>query len=425
MILLNYGCSCSELKVLPRNWKKTTSTKAPWEIYYRFYDPKFRDDPKYTKGKQVRVSGMNEFKDVHERREATRAIIEHELHRLRELNYNPITGTIDAWDQPEEIFEITAQTPFNQALRKALELTDCTRLTMIDMRSVVKNVCKAAEQLRFDEKPVSEITLKYLKRILEQLKKNLPKWSNRRHNMYRAYLMKLYKEQFIQMEAVEANYPRDLIIKKVLKKERVTLTPEERVIINETLKRERYSFWRALHIFYKSGARETELFKVQARDVDLDNQTVRYTILKGRHREIRRPIQDNILPLWQEVMKDCKKPTDYVFSRGLVPGPVAIRPDQLTRRWHKYVKAPKIEGTKKRKDQYMGGLGINSDLYALKHLHTTETIDELEKIQNTGDATKEITNLTGHTSSAMVIEIYDQKAKSRKWDKLKRLENTL
>jgi len=405
MIKLFEGCYCSDFKVSPKNWNKpSASTAKDWRIYYRFYDPLY-DNPKF-----VEIKGMNRAKDLQERREVTRDMLEAVRENMVENGWNPLRNV---HMKPVEFeSELDPKTPMVEALKIALSKVDGVGGTINDITSVVKGVTKAAKELKYDKIPIAQVTLKYYKSIFNQISKTNRRFSSNRQNMYRAYLMKIYKE-LLQMEAVEYNYPSGIARKEVLKKERVMLSDSERSNIDKSLKNNHYYFWRAIHIFYKSGARETELVKVQRKHIDLEGQSVLYTVLKGRSREVRRPIQDDILPLWTEIVQECKTPDDYIFSRWLIPGQRTkhIRPDQLGRRWNKYVKAPKDKG----------GMGIAADLYSLKHLHTTEAMDEMEKLSN--ESAKEITGLTGHTSTAMVENVYDQKSKTRKHDKLKKLSN--
>lgn len=75
-------------------------------------------------------------------------------------------------------------------------------------------------------------------------------------------------------------------------------------------------------------------------------------------------------------------------------------PDPVTRRWEKYVK-----------DE----LGIAADLYSLKHLNTSETVEQL------GEGLAAMHN--SHTSTAMVRNVYDVGRESREHEKIKSLKN--
>ena len=91
---------------------------------------------------------------------------------------------------------------------------------------------------------------------------------------------------------------RDIRKRPVVKKIRLTLSEEERKSINAYLKKEHYSFLRYLHIFFHSGSRTSELFRVKGKDVDLKAQLFKRTIIKGNNkREVKTMIKDIAPPL--------------------------------------------------------------------------------------------------------------------------------
>ena len=93
MIELPFGCYCSELNIHPKNWQVNKATiKQEWYAFYRFYDPVFKENPKYKKGKLIILKGMNHFKGFEERISQAKEIIAKELERLKNDGYNPITG---------------------------------------------------------------------------------------------------------------------------------------------------------------------------------------------------------------------------------------------------------------------------------------------------------------------------------------------
>ena len=77
-----------------------------------------------------------------------------------------------------------------------------------------------------------------------------------------------------------------------------------------------------------------------------------------------------------------------------------MKPDTITRRWKKWVK---------------DDLGIQADLYSLKYLNVTETVtiagEQMAAKQN------------AHTSTAMVVTVYDVHRKDREHDFLKAVNN--
>ena len=56
-------------------------------------------------------------------------------------------------------------------------------------------------------------------------------------------------------------------------------------------------------------------------------------------------------------------------------------------------------------------------------MNTTESMDRLVEMYNY-DPAKNVANMNGHRSTAMVVKIYDTKNKKRKDDRIKGLGNT-
>lgn len=392
---LSNGCEVSDFKVMPANWQsRSASTKKDWIIYYTFFDPEYKE------GKRCQVRGMNRVKNLAERQRVTRKLIAFEIQNLQS-GFNPFKKTVI---NPTR-FEVNRNTPFIPALKKAFEKVKGVEGTLNDIKSVIKGVELSARQLGIYSMPISEVSRKYFKSIFEQCYKNNPKFTAARQNKYRAYLMKLFKE-LIEMEAVDVNPLRDIQKERETKKERVMPNEDERQKINEYLKENYYSFWRAIQIFFASGSREIELMRVQKKHVDLKDQSCLYLVKKGiEERWVRRPIPDSALPLWIEIMKDSKE-EDFLFSKKMIPGPVQIRSEQFSRRWKRHIKDK---------------LKININLYSLKHLNTTEISDQLDKLYNPAE---DVQKLTGHTTTAMIVQIYDQHNKSRKDNKIKTIGGT-
>ena len=90
MIKLPNNCYCGQLTVYPKNWESmNVSLKKAWNISYRFYDPRYKEQ--FPKGKQRIIKGMNHLKKIISRRKATNVIMEEELDRLIFDGFNPIT----------------------------------------------------------------------------------------------------------------------------------------------------------------------------------------------------------------------------------------------------------------------------------------------------------------------------------------------
>lgn len=393
MVSLPNNCRCSEIKVSPANWdKKGATTKKPWKIHYRFYDPS------QIKPYQVIIkAGINQLKDLTERRMVVRELIKNEYIKLKSEGFNPISG--ENLPPVEVAFEISPDTLFIKALKKALEKLQLAHRTKKDMGCIIKGVEKAVNQLQYTSMPISQISRKHIKIVLEQCLKNNPTWTAIRYNTYRAYLIMLFKE-LVEIEAVAVNPVRDIKKMRVLKKLRTVLTSKQRIKIDNHLKASDYRFWLFVHIFFHSGGRLTELMQLKRNDVDLQNQTYKTIIRKSRtHKEVARTIKNVALPYWREYINDAKG-DDFLFGVNFYPSNKAMNPDTVTRRWQKRVK----------KD-----LRIQVDLYSLKHLNTTETVSYA------GEETAAKQN--GHASTAMVISTYDVNRPDRQHKILKAVKN--
>lgn len=405
-IKLKNGCYISKPQVHPVNWDSSgASVKKEWYIHYRFWDP---TQKQYPHGLCRMVRGMNQFFTLEERRDNTRLIIKLEIELLKDKGYNPITRKYSA-----QTSELSPYTPLIKGLWLAVEKVNAVPAYRTDLKSIVKGIEVSAKALDLEYIPVSQITRRSIYKILDKCADLNKRWSARRHNAYRTALILFFK-YFIRMEAAEFNPAREIDKRPEIRKERLTLTDEERTLIDKTLFVNYYEFWRVIQIFFHSGSREVELLGVKGKHVDLVNQSCLYTVKKGKDiREVRRPIKDIALPLWKELMKDCSK-EDYLISEGLLPGPgidgKPIRAEQLTRRWRRHVKKKifiKREGVK----NY-----INADLYSLRHTQTTEVMDILND-------ENEASKLTGHKSDKMIAKVYDIRNKQRKDDKVKKVWN--
>lgn len=409
MTQLFFGCYCTPLKVFPANWNDAgASIDQNWYIYYRFYDPTVKDAEGKIKPKLVMVKSMNSKKTLQLRREATRVLLD-ELHALLTVDgWNPITSQYMADPTQGDLpGGIDPQTPFIKALRVALNKLDVEPRTRRGINSVITGVEKAAVQLRYQYLPIGQISRKYIKNILERCANNSPRWSNNTYNAYRAYLRMLFVE-LVEQEATVGNPINDIKKRAVTKKIRPVLSAKQREQINEHLSNVFPAFYHFVHLFFHSGGRKTELLQLKPHMVNLEAQTYKCVIKKRRQPvEVERTIKDVALPHWRYFVE--RTPEDmYLFGPVLNPGEKPMGSEMPTVYWNKYVKK---------------GLGIAIDFYTLKHLNTTETVDYFERHSGSGNAEAYAAQQNGHTSTGMVVQIYDTKQKARQHDRLKGVNN--
>lgn len=386
------GCMCSELAVFPSNWKEEKAPmERPWYISYRFYDAN-------NNVKQVALRGMNHLADWQARRNLTDFILDEEKERLRK-GFNPITREFAS----DINLELSPDTSLIPALEYAYKKLKCAKHTLDCVKSMLNVATKAAKQLNIYTLAVGETKRRHIVRLLEQCSTN-NNLSPSSYNHYRSYLMMMFKV-LVKIEAIETNpVTKEIDKEKVVQRIRQTLTIEERREIDIYLSDNHYNFWRYTNIFFHSGSRTTELFRLQGKDVDLQKQFFTITLLKGRQkREIRKAIKDIALPFWKDVMKDCG-PDDYLFGLHFQPGTKAVLAEKASKYWNKHVKAP----------QGKGGLGIKADFYSLKHSHS----DEIASLLSLQEASRH----NSHTSLD-TTRIYAVNEDERMNERVKKLGN--
>lgn len=399
MITLPNGCWCGPISVHPKNWKTlSASVKKSWYIHYKFYDPAFKTDSRYKKGKLVIVKGgMNFLNTRQERRDKAQSIIAVELDLLQNEGYNPITGQYNP--PPKGDFIISPQTDLISALKRAMELKDCTKETKLDIKSMLLYFTAAAKKSGLQTLAVTDTRRKHIRAVLEQCGIDKKVWNAARFNRYRSYLKGLFDE-LIEFEAIDHNPVTDLKKKQTVKKIRQVLTDEELIKVDRHLKKKKLNRFRLfIRIFFHSGARITELLNLKGNQVNLTEQYFIVTIKKGKECiEVKKTIRNVALRYWKMAMANCGQ-DDYVFGKGLKPCSAAITRAQVTRRWEMHVKAE---------------LGITADFYSYKHKNSTATSNKYGEIVAAAQ--------NSHTTTAMVVNIYDLKNKERNHEELKKVD---
>lgn len=383
MVLLPNGCSCSNPSVFPKNWKTVSaSIKIDWRIQYYFKDP--------DQTKLIVVKRMNRYKNIDERRAITKVILEEELKQLY-AGYNPIKR--EALIQPAT-FEVDPSTPFIEALKIAVSKLKLSDQSIACISSAMNYIEKSANRLQFSNIAVCRISRKHIIPILEGC--NL---SPQSYNHYRAYLMQLFRK-LVQLEAMENNpVNQDMPKMDTETNLRELITPEERRTINEYFKNDKY-FLRFLHVFFHSGARPVELTRLKKEAVNMDGLYYKIKVRKRKKIiEEKRPIKKIVAHLWQEILNESGQ-DDFIFGKNLQPGKKVCPRDYITKKWQREVKKK---------------LGINKDLYALKHTN----LDETSAILNAEAAAKQ----AGHRSTVITMKHYLINEEERQRQRLSEVAN--
>lgn len=335
------GCSYTELWVSPANWQKATKKDLDkdWYVQCIFFDPRY--GKKYPKGFPYRKKA-NKPQTIEERK----ALISFLLKNIpQQFNngYNPITKKYmnlrDEGLYPDLLFI--------EAFKRALEIKSGTKSHLYNIKRSIERLEEASEALGMQYIKIKDLRRVDLKIMLDYLQ--LP---DKYYNKFVIYLSSLYRV-LIEYECCESNITRDIYPKKTFKEPRLVLEKNELDRIKELLEETHPEFYRYMMIFLYSGARNTELFRLQRKDVDLDKQEFVILLEKGgQYKRCTKVILTPALEYWKEVCEECQSPDDYLFSLNFVPSKKMGHTEIVTRFWKRNVKDK---------------LGIEADFYALKH----------------------------------------------------------
>lgn len=335
------GCSYTEFWVSPANWQKATKKdlSKDWFVECVFFDPRY--EKKYPKGFSFRKKA-NKPQTIEERK----ALISFFLKSIpQQFNdgYNPITKKYMNL-RNEGLYPDLL---FIEAYRRALEIKSGTKSHLYNIKRAIDRLEEASEALGMQYIKIKDLRRVDLKRMLDYLK-----LTDKYYNKFVIYFSSLYRE-LIEYECCESNITRDIYPKKTFKEPRLVLEKNELDRVRKHLEEIHPDFYRYMMIFLYSGARNTELFRLQRKDVDLDKQEFVILLEKGgQYKRCTKVILSPALEYWQDICSECKSPDDYLFALNFVPSKKMGNKEIVTRFWKRNVKDK---------------LGIEADFYSLKH----------------------------------------------------------
>ena len=390
------GCGFTNLWVNPKNWKEAKSIKElrkQWYIQYKFYDPVFHD--KYPEGFPVRIK-LNRYKTLKSRKAAIKLLLVEIPHALQERHWNPITRTYMR-KLNETKAERLGNTWFAEALEQIrVDLQSITDKTKKDIRSTINCITKIGKHTH-PNLMIKDMHSGHIRDILDS-----SDCTNNRYNKHLSYLSILWNE-LVEKRVVNHNPVRDIRRRKITRKIRKVMDIDQLNTILQILKRDHYNFYRFTVIFFYSGGRIAEFMRLQAKDVNLDDQEYKVIIKKGReYAETMKVILPAALPLWKEVMSEVKSKDDYVFSRSLEPGPDMVRSYQVTKRWRRLVKL--------RYD-------VEADYYSMKHLFLDMLDAQMNNPENNFSS-----KMASHRSTAITNSVYLINKQKREREMLKKID---
>lgn len=409
---LGNGCYYTQPWVSPKNWRSLNTRKGlnqNWYVQCKYFDPLFKE--KYPYGFPFRKK-INKFQSFEERKDIIEIMLKEIPLLFVEKGYNPITKQSKVKEKPLQ-GSLHPDLPILEAfdlVKDKLKISDKHKKQIIFM---LNRFGKAVRELRMDDISIKDFKRSELKTILEYLV--LP---DVYYNKFRSYLSTLFNE-LVEYDCCEVNLTRDIRKRKELKKMRETFDLSELKQILEYLKTNHYEFYLYTQIFFYSGARSSELLRVKKSDVDIEKQEYKIIIQKGRqYTETIKVILPSALPYWKELLNKATK-NDYLFSKGLVPGPITIEPYQITKRFYRLVKQKlcfvdgELSEIKKNKNE----VPITADFYSLKHLF----LDELDKATQRTEINLS-SKLASHTTATITNSVYLVGKKKRENEILKGLD---
>lgn len=344
-----------------------------WFVYFRYNKILFRY--KY---------GINYITDLKKR--------EKEANLLRDALHQKLK---EGWDPtlPEVIQEQT-NLSFAEALDFAMEKKkpNLGCKTISGYNGTVRFMKAAIEKLDFGNLPITDVKRIHIKLLVEKAKEQR-KWSNNAYNKHLNHLKAILSE-LIQWDLIESNPAHN--IKNLPVSESDANQPasvDDIEKIKKELESKHFDFWVFCLTIFHTGIRPEEITKMTLGMIDLKNNEI---ILPA---EITKTKRKRIVPINQHLksyykqMEFEKLPKEYYLFgsyreagkgnigkfKDFIPGPTKINRDTATKRWEKIVKKE---------------LGINMNLYAMKHLGADRKILAGLEIDS-------LRELYGHTSHLM------------------------
>ncbi len=405
---LRNGCSRNQFFVSPTNYttlKSKSDLLTEWYVECRFYDPKFSIEK--PNGKQFRRRVDTTFETLTERKAAVKALISEMEDVLDNQHYNPITEVF----MPDESNSLNPSTDFKSALEKGRLKLSGSEKHLNEVRIAINRFCKGLDEMKYSFMSISSVKIWHIIDTLESLKLG-PSY----YNKFRQYLSDIFKE-LVQRGCIDNNPVRDISKKKIDPKIRELIPAEKLKYIDVFLKNNHYNFFRYKEIFYRSGSRSSEMFRIQRKHVNIEAQEYIMQIRKGAsYKWVTKAINIQSLKYWKEITSLCESDDDYLFSVDQVPGKQKVSEKRITRKWYKYVKnGPNI------KDEKGRVITVTEDFYAFKSMY----LDELDSIQNSAKVIPIDFNLAqaaaSHTSDK-TTSIYTVKRNQRQLDYLKNVK---
>jgi len=346
-----------------------------WYVWFR-YNGKLKP---YKKG-------LNYIKDL-KVREKEFNLLREALHDRLKSGWNPLLPDIDV-----PTVSMTVIEAFKFGLdKKSKVLKPRTYGSYV---TGVNYVIKAIKALRLDYLTVEELKRPYAMKILEKTHEIAESWSNVTYNKNLGYIKSVYGILVKHGIIEHSPFYQIETLKEEETESNITADDNETKIIKEHLIKVFPGFYSYMVTIFHTGIRPDELLSIRLSDIDIKRRLIKLKAPDAKTAKYRNiPINNFLFSLLEEMeLKDYSQEY-YLFGsyrekeRGakpgmdFIPGPFRINRSIASKLWKKLVKQ---------------GLGIDVNLYSMKHLGANKKIlagMELDTLRE----------LYGHTSKMMTL----------------------
>lgn len=331
---------------------KITKSKY-WYVHFRY------------NGKQFRFKyGLNMIVDLAEK-EREFELLRESLHQKLKDDWNP---------QAPDIVATKSDLSFVSALDFAIEkkTPNIGTKTLSGYNGTIKFIKTAIKSVGLEHLKIIDCKRVHIKLIIEEAKSQR-NWSNNAYNKHLNHLKAILSE-LIQWDIIEVNPAHQINNLPVAETDaNAPACVEDIEKIKDLLEKNHLNFWIFCLTIFHTGIRPEEILKITLQMVDIYNCeiTLPAAITKTNKKRIV-PINQHLMRYYKSMNFD-KLPKDYylfgsarVSGKGnigkhvdFIAGPTKIKRDTATKRWHKLIKK---------------GLGIEMNMYAMKHLGANRKI---------------------------------------------------
>ncbi len=332
---------------------KISNTGSSWYVHFRY------------EGKQFRYKmNLNRIPDLEERQKGFEKLCKW-LHSKLKNDWNP--NIPDVISQKSDLYLI-------EALRFALDKKkdSISKKTISGYTGTINFLESAVKTIGLSSLKIADTKRIHIKLIIEQATKER-KWSNKAHNKHLNHFKAILSE-LIQWDVIEQNPAFTVKNLPVSDADANTPASDQDVIrIKNLLQEHHFNFYIFVITIFHTGIRPEEILQIRLSMLDLESAQI---ILPP---EITKTNKKRIVPINQHLLEYYKKmgtedlPDDYFLfgsfrpegfgNRGkfadFIPAPTHLKRDTATKRWERLIKI---------------GLGINMNMYAMKHLGANKKI---------------------------------------------------